>query len=82
MENFTFTIRHRSWFVLYFFHPFFPPISSLSTHVGGIIYPIIFSSLRPKLGFPWATRVLGFVTLGELIIAMAVSYPTPRARLP
>uniref|UniRef100_A0A093W2K0 Riboflavin transporter MCH5 n=2 Tax=Talaromyces marneffei PM1 TaxID=1077442 RepID=A0A093W2K0_TALMA len=43
--------------------------------IGGIIYPIIFSTLQPKIGFSWATRVLGFVTLAELIIAMAIMIP-------
>uniref|UniRef100_A0A093VLM3 Riboflavin transporter MCH5 n=1 Tax=Talaromyces marneffei PM1 TaxID=1077442 RepID=A0A093VLM3_TALMA len=45
------------------------------TAIGGIIYPIIFSTLQPKIGFSWATRVLGFVTLAELIIAMAIMIP-------
>lgn len=47
---------------------------------GGIIYPIIFSTLQPKLGFSWATRVLGFVTLGELIIAMAIMLPRTKSK--
>ena len=34
---------------------------------GGIIYPIAFHNLIPMVGFPWATRILGFIALGTLI---------------
>ncbi|KAE8363150.1 putative monocarboxylate permease [Aspergillus caelatus] len=57
-------------------------IATSGTAFGGIIYPIIFSRLQPKLGFPWATRVLGFVTLGELIIAMAIMLPGTKGKAP
>ncbi|KAL2800525.1 putative monocarboxylate permease [Aspergillus keveii] len=53
-------------------------IATSGTAIGGIIYPIIFSTLQPKLGFAWATRVLGFVTLGELIIALAIILPSTK----
>jgi Na+/melibiose symporter-like transporter len=34
----------------------------------------------PTLGFAWSTRILGFITLGELIIALAIMLPyTKRA---
>ncbi|EAW09015.1 putative monocarboxylate permease [Aspergillus clavatus NRRL 1] len=56
--------------------------TAVGTHAGGIIYPIIFSTLQPKLGFPWATRVLGFVTLGELIIALAIILPSTKSKAP
>ncbi|KAF3390241.1 Riboflavin transporter MCH5 [Penicillium rolfsii] len=55
-------------------------IATSGTAIGGIIYPIIFSTLQPKLGFSWATRVLGFVTLGELIIAMAIILPRTKSK--
>ncbi|PGH17426.1 hypothetical protein AJ80_04796 [Polytolypa hystricis UAMH7299] len=55
-------------------------IATSGTAIGGIIYPIIFSRLQPKLGFPWTTRVLGFVTLGELILAMAIILPSTTSR--
>ncbi|CAI7613421.1 unnamed protein product [Penicillium glandicola] len=47
---------------------------------GGVIYPIIFPTLQPKLGFSWATRVLSFVTLGELIIAMSIMLPSTKSK--
>ena len=37
--------------------------------VGGIIFPIILQRLIPRIGFPWATRVIGFIILGCFIVA-------------
>ncbi|KAF5006895.1 hypothetical protein FDECE_6754 [Fusarium decemcellulare] len=50
------------------------------TAVGGIIYPIIFTNLQPKIGFSWTTRVLGFVTLAELVGALAIMLPAARCK--
>ena len=46
--------------------------------IGGIIYPITFRRLQPSLGFGWATRILGFITLALLCIATTTMW----ARLP
>lgn len=46
--------------------------------IGSVIYPIAFECLQPRIGFPWATRVLGFISLGTLL----VSITTMKARLP
>ncbi|KAF8876855.1 major facilitator superfamily domain-containing protein [Infundibulicybe gibba] len=46
--------------------------------VGGIVYPIILQDLIPRVGFPWAVRVTGFLTLACLLIACS----TMRTRLP
>ncbi|PQE24125.1 riboflavin transporter MCH5 protein [Rutstroemia sp. NJR-2017a BVV2] len=51
-------------------------------YAGGIINPIIFSNLQSKLGFAWATQILGFVTLAELLIAMAIMLPATRSKTP
>ncbi|KAF9767251.1 hypothetical protein IL306_000206 [Fusarium sp. DS 682] len=51
------------------------------TAVGGIIYPIIFTNLQPRIGFAWTTRVLGFVTLAELIGALAIMLPATRGKV-
>ncbi|KAF5230020.1 hypothetical protein FAUST_10043 [Fusarium austroamericanum] len=51
------------------------------TAIGGIIYPIIFTNLQPKIGFAWTTRVLGFVTLAELIGALAIMLPATKGKL-
>ncbi|TVY81657.1 Riboflavin transporter MCH5 [Lachnellula suecica] len=36
---------------------------------GGIVYPIILQTVVPKLGFTWATRIMGIITIVMLIIA-------------
>ncbi|KAK2808332.1 hypothetical protein FQN49_008727, partial [Arthroderma sp. PD_2] len=42
--------------------------SSAGSAVGGIIYPIIFTRLQPRIGFPWATRAIGFIILGTQLL--------------
>jgi MFS family permease len=39
---------------------------------GGVIYPIIFHQLQPRIGFSWATRVIAFVALGTLLTCVAI----------
>ena len=46
--------------------------------IGGIIYPIIFRRLLTELGFGWATRVIGFIALVTLGIAIAIIRPLGR----
>ncbi|RMZ78043.1 hypothetical protein DV737_g3999, partial [Chaetothyriales sp. CBS 132003] len=41
-------------------------IAASGSSVGGVIYPIVFRRLLPQIGFPWATRVLGFMSLVTL----------------
>lgn len=36
---------------------------------GGIIFPLMLQRLFPTVGFAWATRVMGFIFLGLLIVA-------------
>ena len=35
-----------------------------------MIYPIVLRTLTPRIGFPWAVRVLGFITLFLAIVAI------------
>lgn len=37
--------------------------------IGGIVFPLVFQNLIPKLGFPWACRIVGFIQLALLIPA-------------
>ncbi|KAK2595583.1 hypothetical protein QQS21_006694 [Conoideocrella luteorostrata] len=55
-------------------------VATSGTAVGGVIYPIMFSRLQPQLGFAWTSRCLGFVTLAELIMAIAIIFPATKAR--
>jgi len=47
-------------------------IASVGSSLGGVIYPIIFRQLQPRVGFGWATRVIGFIALVTLIIPLAL----------
>ena len=44
-------------------------IAATGSSLGGMLYPIIFYKLQPHIGFAWATRCLGFLALGTLLIA-------------
>ena len=39
---------------------------------GGVIFSLMFQSLQPRLGFPWATRIMGFLSIGTLSLALSV----------
>ncbi|EMC98162.1 hypothetical protein BAUCODRAFT_137947 [Baudoinia panamericana UAMH 10762] len=43
-------------------------IAASGSSLGGVIYPIVFYRLQPQLGFGWATRVVGFMALGTLLL--------------
>lgn len=43
-------------------------IAASGSSFGGVIYPIVFHKLLPKIGFAWTTRVLGFIVLGTMIV--------------
>lgn len=44
-------------------------IAAAGNSIGGIIYPIMFTQLLPRLGFPWSAQILGFTALATLFIA-------------
>ena len=37
--------------------------------MGGVVYPLVLQALIPKLGFGWATRVIGFINVFLLTLA-------------
>ncbi|OCK86333.1 MFS general substrate transporter [Lepidopterella palustris CBS 459.81] len=39
---------------------------------GGVIYPIVFHQLQPKIGFAWTTRVIGFIILATILVPNTV----------
>ncbi|KAL0934734.1 MFS monocarboxylate [Colletotrichum truncatum] len=43
-------------------------IASTGSPIVGMVFPIIFGQLEPKIGFGWATRIMGFILLGLSII--------------
>ncbi|UKZ78360.1 hypothetical protein TrVFT333_006097 [Trichoderma virens FT-333] len=50
-------------------------VAGTGSPVGGIIFPIIFSHLLPKIGFGWTTRVIVFIILGLSVIPAVFMRP-------
>lgn len=50
-------------------------ITAAGGSIGSVLYPIIFRSLQPKIGFAWTTRVIGFIALGTLSISILIMKP-------
>ncbi|KAI1261262.1 MFS general substrate transporter [Xylariaceae sp. FL1019] len=49
--------------------------ASLGSSLAGIIYPLLFQTLQPRIGFPWAVRIQGFIILFMCIFAVVVARP-------
>ena len=47
-------------------------IAASGSAMGGIIYPIMFHRLQPRVGFGWATRIIAFVALATLSLPVLV----------
>lgn len=56
--------------------------ASTGSPIGGIVYPVIMTSLleNTTVGFPWAQRICGFVSLFLLLIAAVTIRPTSMRR--
>ncbi|KAK9462015.1 major facilitator superfamily domain-containing protein [Lipomyces oligophaga] len=50
-------------------------IAASGGSIGGIVYPLVFHSLQPKIGFPWSTRIIGFIMFATLIYATLIMRP-------
>lgn len=46
-------------------------IAASGSALGGIVYPIVLYRLIDRIGFGWAVRVTGFITLGTLLFPLA-----------
>ena len=46
---------------------------SLISSSGGVIYPIIFTQLQPKVGFGWTTRIIALITTVTLMLPLIVT---------
>lgn len=44
-------------------------IAAAGGSLGGVIFPLMLQSLFPKVGFGWATRIVGFIYIGLLLVA-------------
>ncbi|PNS18664.1 hypothetical protein CAC42_5203 [Sphaceloma murrayae] len=47
-------------------------VASSGSSTGGVIYPIVFYRLVNRIGYAWATRVLGFIALATLVVPCVV----------
>lgn len=52
-------------------------IAASGSSVGGIIFPILFIHIQPRIGFAWTCRVFAFVQMGLCIIALSILYRAP-----
>ncbi|KAK4556128.1 hypothetical protein LTR86_006825 [Recurvomyces mirabilis] len=50
-------------------------LSASGSSLGGIIYPLVFRNLQPKVGYGWAVRVMAFIALATLVIPCVVVKP-------
>jgi len=50
-------------------------IAVSGSSIGGIIMPVVLRQLYPKIGFPWAVRVLGFLSLTTCLFSIIVMRP-------
>ncbi|KAF2772677.1 MFS general substrate transporter [Teratosphaeria nubilosa] len=55
-------------------------LAASGSSLGGIVYPIVFHSARPLIGFPWTVRIIGFIALLTLVVPCA--FIEPRAKPP
>ncbi|THW10769.1 MFS general substrate transporter [Aureobasidium pullulans] len=55
-------------------------LASTGSPLGGIIYPVILNNLIPSIGFGWAQRVCGFLSLFLLAIAAVSLRPSGMRR--
>ncbi|EEH19101.1 hypothetical protein PABG_01420 [Paracoccidioides brasiliensis Pb03] len=47
-------------------------IAASGTGIGGMVYPVMFRQVQLKLGFAWATRVLGFTAFTTGLISLSL----------
>lgn len=56
-------------------------IASIGGSLGGVGFPLILRALYPKVGFTWSIRVLAFICLGCMVIAIALAREKYRKKL-
>ncbi|OJI83159.1 hypothetical protein ASPTUDRAFT_57117 [Aspergillus tubingensis CBS 134.48] len=57
-------------------------LAASGSSLGGVLYPIIFRQLQPRIGFGWATRTIGFLALATTAFSLSVMRvrQTPKTR--
>ena len=57
--------------------------SLLTAILGGVIYPIVFHQLQPRLGFGWSVRIMAFIMLATLMLpltCMKLPHKSPKTK--
>ena len=52
-------------------------ISATGAAVGGVVLPIMFRRLVPRIGFGWVNRIFGFMVLAMSVAAVLLLRPSP-----
>ncbi|KAL7950542.1 major facilitator superfamily domain-containing protein [Trichoderma barbatum] len=47
-------------------------IAASGSSIGGVLFPIMFHQLEGKIGFPWATRTIGLLSLATCAISIGI----------
>ena len=47
-------------------------LAASGSSIGGVVYPIMFTQLQQRAGFPWASRALGFLSLGTITFSQTL----------
>lgn len=47
-------------------------LAASGSALGGVIYPITLYKLIAEVGFPWAIRTIGFISLGTLLVPITI----------
>lgn len=58
-------------------------LAASGASIGGVIYPVMFRRLQPRIGFPWSVRIIGFTAFGGLLLSnlvMKVRVPPAQRR--
>lgn len=55
-------------------------IATIGSSVGAAVYPLVFERLQPSVGFGWAVRTIGFISLATTSYAVVVARPRRKAK--
>ncbi|KAL6864529.1 MFS general substrate transporter [Trichoderma novae-zelandiae] len=50
-------------------------LATVGSGLGATLYPLMFESLRPRIGFGWTMRVMGFMAFAMCAFALAIIRP-------
>lgn len=52
-------------------------LATVGSGLGSTLYPLMFQNLQAEIGFPWALRIMGFLSLTLCIFSVLVIRPPP-----